>query len=59
MGKINDKYVINGVKATQKLVFGEKMLKMAHFDVTRRNSITLELESASIVMLDIIPLIRG
>ena len=58
-GKIIDKYVIKGIKVTQKLVFGSKMVKMAHFVVIITSHVEIashwNLKSASIVMLDISP----
>ena len=59
-GKITNKYVIKGVKVTQKLVFGlKKMLKMAHFGVIMTSHVEIashwNLKSASIAMLDISP----
>ena len=58
-GKITAKYVIKGVQVTQQLVFGSKMLKMAHFDVIMTSHVEIashwNLKSAFIVMLDISP----
>ena len=56
---IIDKYVIKGIKVTQKLVFSSKMVKMAHYVVIITSHVEIEshwnLKSASIVMLDISP----